>query len=74
MEKIEALRDQAARSSAQAKARINEPIEEMQQNNQRRSAKFEQAWNATKEALNRDGRPDRMPPIRAVMDPHLLRH
>lgn len=52
MEKVEALRDQAARSSAQAKARINEPIEEMQQNNQRRSAKFEQAWNATKEALN----------------------
>jgi uncharacterized membrane protein len=50
--KIKSLQEQAARTTAESKSRINARIIDLREDSQRRSAKLEQAWSLTKEALN----------------------
>jgi len=49
--KIKSLQEQAAKTTAESKSRINARINELREDSQRRSAKLEQAWSLTKEAL-----------------------
>jgi uncharacterized membrane protein len=49
--KIEALKDQASKSTGEAKARLEQQIADIKADRQSRSAKLHQAWQLTKEAL-----------------------